>query len=242
MMKSSDFWCHHFQKRLKNPWSLYLSENPNIAFFSNKKLIRSLQAWQKGETSDGAHLKSAVKRSRFFKEDPYYFKAIECFIKEEQHHGEMLGQYLDSVGVKRLASDMGDFCFRKVRYFMGHIEIWTVTVLIIENMAELYYGILARRSGCPVLKRLCENILADEVWHIRFQCERLALMWRGRAKILLYLTQLGMVSLNGVVMVAVWLLHLQVFKLDQLNFMESNRKSFKKLKYVFQFINHFMSV
>ena len=149
----------------------------------------------------------------------------------------MLGQYLDKIGVPRLTNDLGDTCFRKVRYFMTNLEVWTITVILVEQMAEIYYDILARRSGCPVLKEICQKILADEVWHILFQCERLALMWRERSAWQRFFTKVMIVLGNVIVIGAVWFFHAPVFKSDQFTLSTFAHKSFKKLKHAFRLVD-----
>ncbi|MEM9481772.1 MAG: ferritin-like domain-containing protein, partial [Verrucomicrobiota bacterium] len=94
-------------------WYLYFTENlkeqrinwgltPILDRKKDRKLVRSLQAWQKGETSDGRHLLRAAGKYAKKRQDPDYLSAITLFIQEEQKHGENLGKYLDKIGADRI--------------------------------------------------------------------------------------------------------------------------------------------
>src|SRR5581483_3217776 len=106
--------------------------------------------------------------------------AVEWFIREEQRHGELLGRFLDLAGAGRVRADWGDRLFRAVRYCLPNMEVWTTPVVMVETLALVYYNALRRATGSAVLRGICARILADEVPHLRFQCERLAAMFRGR--------------------------------------------------------------
>ena len=61
MIHSSAFWIEHFKQNLKNQrvnWAL----DPQISADEKEAILYSLKAWQLGETSDGSHLKAAVKK------------------------------------------------------------------------------------------------------------------------------------------------------------------------------------
>jgi hypothetical protein len=152
---------------------------------------RSLQAWQRGETSDGRHLRAAAVRYAVLIRDGDYPAAVELFIREEQRHGELLGRFLDLAGAGRLTFDWGDFLFRAARYGITSMEAWTTPVVMVETLALVYYQAIRRATASPVLGAICAQILADEVPHLRFQCERLANLFRGRRAVALLLTMLA---------------------------------------------------
>ena len=95
-------------------------------------------------------------------------KAVDLFIQEEQKHGENLGKYLDAIGEARVKSDFGDSLFRSVRYFNTSMELWTITVIIVESAAQVFYQSLHDATGCDLLKEICVDILKDEAHHIKF--------------------------------------------------------------------------
>jgi hypothetical protein len=170
-------------------------------------ITRSLQAWQLGETSDGRHLRAAAVRYAQQVGDPDYVPAVELFIREEQRHGELLGRFLDLAGVGRVQADWGDRLFRTARYFLTDMEVWTTPVVMVETLALVYYNAIRRATQSAVLRAICAQILADEVPHLRFQCERLAAIFRGRSRFALWLTLLGHRLGFLAVMTLVWLGH-----------------------------------
>jgi hypothetical protein len=170
-------------------------------------IARSLQAWQLGETSDGRHLRAAAERYAQRVGDPDYPAAVDLFIKEEQRHGEMLGRFLDLAGVGRVKADWGDSLFRAARYCITNMEVWTTPVVMVETLAKVYYNAIRRATRSPLLRTICVQILADEGPHLRFQCERLAILLRRRPRWAFRLTMLGHRLGFLVVMALVWIGH-----------------------------------
>lgn len=78
-------------------------------------VLKSLQAWQLGETSEGVNLINAATKHAKQLNDTNYTTAIKLFIKEEQKHGENLGKYIDAIGEQRIKKNWGDSLFRKAR-------------------------------------------------------------------------------------------------------------------------------
>lgn len=170
-------------------------------------LARSLQAWQLGETSDGCHLRAAAARYADRVGDSDYPPVVDLFIREEQRHGDLLGRFLDLAGVGRVTADWGDRLFRAARYCLTDIEVWTIPVVMVETLALVYYNAVRHATQSVVLSAICSQILADEVPHIRFQCQRLALLFRHRHRCAFRLTLLGQRLCFLVVVVLVWLGH-----------------------------------
>ena len=230
-MTTSKEWIAHFRKnltKLRIDWTLL----PDISHEERKKLIRSLQAWQLGETSDGANLLRASSIYAKKIQDADYVDAVKLFIKEEQKHGENLGKYLDKIGEKRLKKDWGDSLFRKVRYFNTSIEIWTVTVIIVESFAQLYYKAIADATSCRLLKQICEDILIDEAHHIRFQLERLCIVTSDRPAIIHQLILSAYRLFFHIILLAIWIGHGKAFKAGGLSFGLLLRKSRRKFNFI----------
>lgn len=61
-------------------------------------------------------------------------------------------------------------------------------------------------------RAICTQILADEVPHLRFQCERLAILLRCRSRPLLGLTMLGQRLGFLIVVLLVWVGHRQALR------------------------------
>ena len=209
-MHTSSYWINHFKENLTKQrihWQM-----PEVSSAEKQAILYSLKAWQKGETSDGCHLKAAtLKYSRRIK-DPDYYHAIELFIKEEQKHGENLGKYIDLLGEKRLRFDLGDYLFRMVRYFATSMEIWTITVIIVESAAQVFYQALKDATECRLLKDICTDILIDEAYHITFQQERLAQIFANKGFVRFHLAIVMYYILYRFTRKAIWLGHAKAFK------------------------------
>lgn len=177
-MKTSNQWIAHFKENAKQQrvnWSLAASISGQEA----DTILPSLQAWQLGETSDGRHLLKAAAGYARQVNDPDYIEAVSLFIKEEQKHGGNLGAYLDRIGKPRIQADWGDTLFRKIRYFNTNMEIWTLAVIAVESTAQIFYQSLKDATRCTLLKQICTDILIDEAYHIDFQTERLAIIFKS---------------------------------------------------------------
>lgn len=172
MIHSSRYWINHFESNLQKQrvdWRM----QPSLSSEEKNAILYSLKAWQLGETSDGTHLLAASIKHSEQTGDAGYPDAVRLFIREEQKHGGNLGRYLDLIGEHRLKKDWGDTLFRKIRYFNTSMELWTITVIIVESAAQVFYAALRDATSCPLLKSICADILIDEAHHIKFQNERM---------------------------------------------------------------------
>ena len=179
-MKTSKRWIEHFnanslQQRVD--WTL----QPIISQNEISKILSSLQAWQLGETSDGAHLLRAATLYANKIKDPDYIESVRLFIKEEQKHGNNLGRYLDAIGKPRIKHNWGDSLFRKIRYCNTSMEIWTLAVITVESAAQIFYQSLKNAASCILLKQICTDILIDEAYHIDFQTERMSIIFENKS-------------------------------------------------------------
>lgn len=210
-MTQSNYWIRHFQVNLKKK-RVDWSQAAWLEAEAYQQLLPSLRAWQKGETSDGKHLLAAAEGYAKKIKDPAYLKAIVLFIKEEQKHGANLGLFLDKIKVPRKKFDLGDALFRRVRYLFSSMEIWTVTVLTVESAAQLFYQALKNGTQNQLLQDICNDILIDEAYHLRFQQERLwdllkvKSAWNRQLRLLVY------VLFFNVVARVIWLAHGKAFR------------------------------
>ena len=172
-MQTSRNWIEYFKANALHQrvdWKL----KPQLTKQETDTILRSLQAWQLGETSEGKNLIMASTKYAERIGDLYYVSAVRLFIKEEQKHGNNLGRYLDAMGQPRIQKDWGDTLFRRIRYMNTSMEAWTLAVIVVESTAQIFYQSLKDATGCALLKQICTDILIDEAYHITFQTERLA--------------------------------------------------------------------
>lgn len=230
-MKTSQQWVVHFkqnQQQQRINWNLV----PNLTPPECKAIIRSLQAWQLGETSDGANLIKAATIYTHKINDATYLDAIKLFIQEEQKHGNNLGKYLDAIGYPRLKKDWGDTLFRKVRYFNTNMELWTVTVIIVESFAQWFYHALSNATNCTLLKQICGDILKDEAPHIKFQLERLCIINLNRNSLLTRIRLKLYALFAYVILVTVWIAHARAFKAGGYTFNSLARNIQRRMGYI----------
>jgi hypothetical protein len=60
------------------------------------------------------------------------------------------------------------------------VELWTVTVIIVESAAQVFYQALHDATKCSLLQSICHDILVDDVHHIKFQSERLYIIFKDK--------------------------------------------------------------
>jgi hypothetical protein len=200
-------WVAYFRANLAACRPIPWDRGAEVTAGELDAIAQSLQGWQLGETSDGRHLRAAAARYAQRVGEPDYGRAVDLFIREEQRHGELLGQFLDLAGVGRVKADWGDSLFRAARYGLTNMEVWTTPVVMIETLAVVYYNAIRRATASSVLRTICAQILADEIPHLRFQCERLAIIFSGRPPFAFRLTMLVHKLCFATIVALVWLGH-----------------------------------
>jgi hypothetical protein len=158
-------WLAYYEQnrhdRLPVAWDEPLGELPAA-------VGHSLARYQLGETSDGRRLRRLAWRTG----DETYARAIDLFVREEQEHARLLGKVLDRFGIARLPGHWSDWLFRRGRHLWGFYQEITV-LLTAEILALKYYSLLWNGTTDASLRRVCEQILHDEKFHVRFHCEAL---------------------------------------------------------------------
>jgi hypothetical protein len=210
-MKTSAQWVDYFRANLEIK-RINRTQPATISREELKTMLKSMQAWQLGETSDGKNLLRASAMYAEKMDDSYYIQAVRLFIKEEQKHGNNLGRYLGMIGKPCIRKNWGDTLFRKVRYFNTSMEWWTLAVIAVESTAQVFYQSLKDATGCGLLKEICTDILIDEVAHIRFQQERLASIFKTKSNTARHISYYGYHYFFLAVSLLVWMAHRKIFK------------------------------
>ena len=227
-------WHEHYLSNARSlldvPWRL----GAHLADDERRVIARSLSAWQLGETSDGRHLLAAARRYAERQDDPFFVAAVRLFIQEEQRHGADLGRFLDLAGIPRRNRDWGDTLFRAVRYSIPSMEIWVTAVIMVETLALIYYRAVRDATGSRVLRRICDQILRDEVHHIRFQYERMAILHRRRPRLLLRATLRLQRLMFGAVALAVWAGHRRVLAAGGFDFRTYWRSAWMRMRFAWR--------
>jgi len=236
MLHTSLYWKNHFLHNLTKKridWKL----KPEITAEEKRNILYSLKAWQLGETSEGKNLLAAATKFSHKMNDPEYVEAIKLFIKEEQKHGANLGFYIDLIGEKRARKDWGDTLFRKIRYFNRRMELWTITVIIVEGAAQIFYAALRDATNCKLLRSICQDILIDEAHHIKFQNERMYQVFQRKS----FYNKAISIGLYAILffgtMHAIWLGHRKAFRAGGVSKKDFYRQMYYKFFKSMQFLH-----
>jgi hypothetical protein len=178
---SASQWCAYYranaQRLLPLPWRW----GAQLTDAERTAVAASIQDFQLGESSEGRNLLDRAAAYAEQSGDPDYLEAMRLFVGEEQRHAAVLGRYLDLAGIPRLQHSRLDGTFRRLRRLAG-LETAIGVLLTAETVGKVYYIALRRATGCPLLRRICDQLLRDEVQHMRFHAERLAILRRDRAR------------------------------------------------------------
>jgi hypothetical protein len=234
---SSAEWVRYFRSNRENRLNVPWDSGAGTSSAELSKIASSLRGWQLGETSDGVHLMAVVRKYAAGMKDPESIEAIRLFILEEQCHGNQLGRFLDLAGIARARKDWGDSLFRTARYFVPRMEFWVTPVVMVETHALIYYNALRLATGSPVLRQICRQILIDEVPHIRFQCERLAILHRRRTQFLRSVTLAFHRLFFATITIAIWMGHREAYRAGGYTFPRYWKAAWGKMNHSWRMMN-----
>lgn len=177
--RSSRDWVQYFHDNAARP-TARPATGPTLSPWERRCIADSIAEFQLGESSEGRHLKLLARRWSRRSGDRVYATAIDLFIGEENRHARVLGEFMDAEGIGRLGHSLADRIFRGLRKLAG-LELAIRVLVTAEIIAQVYYQALRDATHSRTLRAICERILDDEEPHVRFQCERLAILRQGRA-------------------------------------------------------------
>ncbi|MGZ9928371.1 ferritin-like domain-containing protein [Streptomyces sp. NC-S4] len=168
-MSASGFaaWTRHFEaerdRRAAGPeprWESGASLPP--------ALRTSIQRFQAGEGGDSTALFAKADAAG----DPEYSAALRLFVAEEQNHARLLALLLEAGGATTRPGHWSDTAFARLRRLPG-LRAELLLLMVAEVVALRYYRALRDGTGDPLTSEVAGRILADEVRHVPFHCERL---------------------------------------------------------------------
>jgi hypothetical protein len=212
-------WLQYFYKNREHllliPWNsqyqLTAQEKTVIAY--------SIQKFQLGESSEGAHL---MKLARAYAEqvgDPHWVEVVKLFIGEEQRHAKDLARFMQQQQIPLTKHHWSDSLFRKLRR-LANLKMALAILLTAEIIATVYYKALGNATESPVLQQLCSQILQDEVQHVRFQAETLGKIRHTYSGWQLALVDAFYYWFFRITTIAVWLDHYSVLHASGYTFRE----------------------
>jgi hypothetical protein len=179
--RSSADWSDYFHANARRVLSIPWDQGVNFTIDERNAVARSIQIFQLGETGQGRHITRAAQEYAKRTGDIHYPAALALFIEEEHRHAALLGRVLDAAAVPRIHRQWSAGIFRKLRHVAG-LELAICVLLTAELVAMIYYSALRRATRSVVLRRVCKQILRDEVMHLKFQSERLAILRARRSR------------------------------------------------------------
>jgi hypothetical protein len=211
-MPSSLQWRRYFEHNAQTlheiPWHCGAELSPEEIAAIDKSLCE----FQAGESSEGKHLLRYAQVYADKTGDQEYVPAIKLLIAEEQHHARDLGRFLTLNNIPLVRTTFTDQVFRKLRNLFGGLEISVAVLITAEIIAKVYYAVLREATQSLILRRLCDQILCDELRHVQFQADQLSKLRKNRRWLGSAVTGgLQRTLFLGTVLV-VWLFHYTVIK------------------------------
>lgn len=117
---------------------------------------------------------------------------------------------MDLHSIDRIQKDPLDFIFKSILKLSGIGGI-VVTMTTAEIIAMVYYDTLRKAVRSGMLNSICEDILKDEVEHLKFQSYTLAHIYKGHFLRSIILGLYHSVLIRGTILV-VWLFHRRMWR------------------------------
>ncbi len=197
-------WLTYFQGNVQSPQDMSWDLGVSLTDEQQRALLPSLKAFQRGEGSEGTNLKRNAQRYAERTGDTDYVHCIDLFIREEQKHAAFLALYLRQLGETCVTTTLTDNVFRRLRKGVA-LEPSLTVLLTAEIMAMTYYPAVATAVECPLLRRICARIEADESRHLVFQSERIGMLRAEYSAFRRWIWKVGHRVLYGGTALVVWI-------------------------------------
>ena len=165
---SYDEWMEFFRENAKHRLQIDFSNETTLPADIKDLIYPSVSAFQIGEHSDGIHLlKAAEGFARKF-DEPTYPEVMKLFIREENFHSSYLGEFMRYHRLPLRKNNFLDRTFRRLRK-RADIRPEVLTLVTAEIIALSYCSALSDVTDSPALKKICAQMLHDELPHVIFQ-------------------------------------------------------------------------
>lgn len=161
-------WLEFFRENDKHRLQIDFSQETTLSDDTKALILPSISAFQVGEHSDGLHLLKAAEAFASLFDEPAYPEVMKLFIREENFHSSYLGEFMRYHGLPLRKSNFLDRTFRRLRR-RSNLRPEVVTLVTAEIIALSYYSALSDATDSPALKRICAQMLHDELPHVIFQ-------------------------------------------------------------------------
>ena len=209
--RDSAAWLEYFRTNNEELLELPWDAGAELSGADKQAIAASVQIFQLGERSEGKHLSRSAKLYAQRTGDHAYYEAMVLFIKEEQRHARDLARFMELNGIPVIKKTPTDSVFRWLRH-LADLEMSVAVLVYAEIIAQVYYPALKEATRSQVLRRLCDQIIADEDDHVAFQSQRLAILRRRRPRWVIALVHACYRAFFWVTAGVVWLGHAPVFR------------------------------
>lgn len=217
-LKTSREWLEYYRQNANDLLEIPWEKGTRLSAQEIRLISRSLQEFQRGESSEGHHLYADARAYAERTGDQHYLDTVKLFIAEEQRHARDLGQFLKLNNIPLVKSTPADTVFRGLRNFMPGLELSIAVLITAEIIAKVYYDVLREATQSSILRRICDQIMRDELSHVAFQADQLATLREGRGRLRYSLTMGAQRSLYLGAILVVWQFHKPVIKRGGLPF------------------------
>src|SRR5437016_12791371 len=112
-------WYRHFLENRDSPPAMPWHDSRQLSDVERQSVARSIQQFQLGEWARGRGFRRRASSHPVLSADPWFIRALELFIAEEQFHSGLLGRFLDREGIQRLNHHWVNGVFRRLRKMAG---------------------------------------------------------------------------------------------------------------------------
>jgi hypothetical protein len=174
-------------------------------------LGRSIATFQLGESSEGRRLQGAADSFASRHALPAISAITRRFIREEQLHARLLGEFMAREGIPFLQREWSDSAFRALRRSFG-FELSISILISAELIALTFYPACARAARSRALEELARFLVADEEIHIAYESWLIESTRSARGSVASRLAAAALGVLYGASVCVVWLGHRRVLR------------------------------
>ncbi len=225
----SAFWSEHFRRNRADRLKIPMHGAPALTPTQRECVAVSIAEFELGESSEGKHLLGYARQYAQRTGDEEYARAMAFFIAEENEHARYLRRVMELERMPRVSRTAADSVFRHARK-LGGLELSVMVLVTAEIIAQVYYRGLRDATASPALRAVCRRILRDEAHHIRFQCERLAMIRRQRSALTRWRRLRAHETMMLAAIVVVWRNHGPALRLGGFTFTRFRRQVWVKFR------------
>jgi len=161
-------WLNHFRSSVRRERHIPWEQGVRLREEIREPVIAAMRIFQRGLTSSGIDLRSKVRQSC----SPEYAECIDLYVQEKNVHAELLMKWLWAAGSEPARRYLIDFGFRRFRRRFDWVR--ELMILLSAEMASMpFFRVLASSVDDPMTRRMLEEILADQAYHLGFHIEHL---------------------------------------------------------------------